>query len=165
MLQLYIYLFIYIFSYINVILYIFSYIIYSFTFSCIYSFINIYIQLHINPYIYIQFSSVQSLSRVRPFETPWTAARQASLPITNTWSLLKLMSVTSVMPSNHLILYCPLLLPPSIFPSIRVFSNQSILLIRCPKYWSFSFNINPSNEHKLNLCIQLRIYSLTYIYM
>ena len=81
--------------------------------------------------------SVQSLSRVRLFATPWTAARQASLSITNSRSLLKLMSTESVMPSNHLILCCPLLLPPSISPSIRVFSNESVLLIRWPKYWSF----------------------------
>ena len=79
--------------------------------------------------------------------TPWTAARPASLPITNSQSLLKLMSIESVMPSNHLTLYCPLLLLPSIFPSIRLFSNESALRIRWPKYWSFSFNISPSNEH------------------
>ena len=79
--------------------------------------------------------------------TPWTAACQASLSITNSWSLLKLMSIESVMPSNHLILCGPVLLPPSIFPSIRVFSNESYLCIRWPKYWSFSFNISPSNEH------------------
>ena len=78
---------------------------------------------------------------------PWTAARQAYLSITNSRSLLKLMSIKSVMPSNHLILCCPLLLPPSIFPSIRVFSNESVLRIRWPKYWSFSFSISPSNEH------------------
>ena len=93
------------------------------------------------------FSSVQLLSRVRPFVTPWTAAHQASLSITNSRSLLKLMSIESVMPSNHLIFYCPLLLPPSIFPSIGVFSNESVLCIRCPKYWSFSFSISPSNEY------------------
>ena len=91
------------------------------------------------------FSSVQSLSHVRLFATPWTAAFQASLSITNSWSLLKLMSIESVIPSNHLVLCCPLLLPPSIFPSIRVFSNESVLLIRWPKYWSFS--ISPSNEY------------------
>ena len=85
------------------------------------------------------FSSVQSLSRVQLFATPWTAARQASLSITNSWSLLKLMSIESVMPSNHLILSHPLLLLPSIFSSIRVFSNESALPIRWPKYWSFSF--------------------------
>ena len=79
--------------------------------------------------------------------TPWTAARQASLSITNSQSLFKLTSIESVMPSNHLILCCPLLLPPSIFPSIRVFSNESVLHIRWPKYWSFSFSISPSNEY------------------
>ena len=94
-----------------------------------------------------QFSSVQSLRRVRLFVTPWTTARQACLSITNSRSLLKLMSIESVMPSNHLIPCCPLLLLPSIFPSIRVFSNESALHIRWPKYWSFSFNISPSNEH------------------
>ena len=91
-------------------------------------------------------SSVQSFSCVRLFMTPWTAARQASLFITNSWSLLKLMSIVLVMPSNHLILCCPLLLLPSIFPSIRVFSNQSVLRIRWPKFWSFSFGISPSKE-------------------
>ena len=91
--------------------------------------------------------SAQSLSRVRLFVTPWTAARQASLSITNSWSLLNLMSIESVMPSNHLILCRPLLLQPSFFPSIRVFPNESALCIRWPKYWSFSFNITPFNEH------------------
>ena len=95
----------------------------------------------------LQFSSVQSLSRVRLFATPWTIAHQASLSITNSWSLLKLICIESVMPSNHLILCYPLLLLPSIFPSIRVFSNESALCITWPKYWSFSFNISPSNEH------------------
>ena len=90
---------------------------------------------------------VRELSHVQLFATPWTAARQASLSITNSRSLLKLMSIESVMPSNHLILCRPLLLLPSIFPSIRVFSNESALRIRWPKYWSFSFNISPSNEH------------------
>ena len=90
-------------------------------------------------------SSVQSLSHVWFFATPGTAARQASLSIINSLSLFKLMSIKSVMPSNHLILCHPLLLPPSIFPSIRVFSNESVLHIRWPKYWSFS--ISPSNEH------------------
>ena len=94
-----------------------------------------------------QFSSVQSLSRVQLFATPWTAACQASLSITNSRSLLKLMSIESVMPSNHFILCRPLLLLPSIFPSIRVFSNESALCIRWPKYWSFSFSISPSNEY------------------
>ena len=93
------------------------------------------------------FSSVQSLSHVQLFATPWTTARQASLSITNSQSLPKLMSIESMMPSNHLILYHPLLLLPSIFPSIRVFSNESALCIRQPKYWSFSFNISPSNKH------------------
>ena len=92
-------------------------------------------------------SSVQSFSRVWLFATPWTTACQASLSITNSQSLPILMSIESVMPSNHLILCCPLLLPPSIFPSIRVFSNESVLCIRWPKYWSFSFNISPSNEY------------------
>ena len=91
-----------------------------------------------------QFSSVQSLSCPRIFVIPWTAARQASLSITNSGSSLKLMSIESVIPSNHLILCCPLLLP-SIFPSIRVFSNESVLHIRWPKYWSFNFI--PSNEY------------------
>ena len=93
------------------------------------------------------FSSVQSLSHVWLFTTPWTIAQQASLSMTNSWSLLKFMSIESVMPSNHLILCHPFLLPSSIFPSIRVFSNESALCIRWPKYWSFSFNISPSNEH------------------
>ena len=95
----------------------------------------------------INLASVQLLSHVWLFATPWTAARQASLSITNSWSWLKPMSIESVMPSSHLILCCPLLLLPSIFPSIRVFSNESALCIRWPKYWSFSFNISPSNEH------------------
>ena len=92
-------------------------------------------------------NSVQSLSRVRLFATPWITARQASLSITNSRSSLRLMSIESVMPSNHPILYCPLLLLPSIPPNIRVFSNESALRIRWPKYWSFSFNISPSSEH------------------
>ena len=91
--------------------------------------------------------SVQSVSHIQLFVTPWTAAHQASLSITNSWSLLKLMSIESVMPSNHLILCYTLLLLPSIFPSIRVFSNKSALHIRWPKYWSFSFSISPSNEY------------------
>ena len=92
-------------------------------------------------------SSVQSLSHVWLFATPWTIAHQASLSITNYQSPRKPMSVEPVMPSNHLILCCPLLFLPSMFPSIRVFSNESALCIRWPKYWSFSFDINPSNEH------------------
>ena len=94
-----------------------------------------------------QFSLVQSLSRVRLFATPWIAARQASLSITNSWSLLKLMSIKLVMPSRHLILCHPLVLLPPIPPSIRVFSSESTLPMRWPKYWSFSFSISPSNEH------------------
>ena len=93
------------------------------------------------------FSSLHSFSHIQLFATLWTAAHQAFLSITNSWSLLKLMSNESVMPSNHLILCCPLLLMPSIFPSIRVFSNESVLCIRWPKYWSFSFSISPSNEY------------------
>ena len=93
------------------------------------------------------FQSVQSLSRVWLFVTPWTAARQASLSITNSQSLLKLMSIELMMPSNHLILCRPLLLLPSIFPSIGVFSNESVLCIRWPKYWSLIFSISPSSEH------------------
>ena len=92
------------------------------------------------------FSSVQSLSRVRLFATPWIAARQASLSITSSWSWFRLMSIKSVMPSSHLILARPLLLLPPIPPSIRVFSNESTLCMRCPKYWSFSFSIIPSKE-------------------
>ena len=98
-----------------------------------------------------QFSSVQSLRRVRLFATPWTAARQASLSITNSRSLLKLKSIQLVMPSSHVILCRPLFLPPSIFPGIRGFPNQSVLHIRWPKYWSFSFNISPSNEYSFPL--------------
>ena len=102
------------------------------------SFINIY---------HLQFSSVQLLSHVRLFATPWIAACQASLCITNSWSSPKLMSIESVMPSSHLILCCSLPLLPSIFPSIRVFSNESTLCMRWPKYWSFNYSISPSNEH------------------
>ena len=99
-------------------------------------------------YLYVfQFSSVKSLSHVPLFATPWAAARQPSLSITNSQSLPKLMSIESVMPSNYLILCCPLLLLHSIFPSIRVFSNESFLCIRWPEYWHFSFNISPYNEH------------------
>ena len=95
----------------------------------------------------LQLSSVQLLSHVQLFATPWTAACQAFLSITNSWSLLKLMSIESEIPSNPLILSLPLLLLLSIFPSIRVFSNESVLRIRWPKYWSFSFNISPSNKY------------------
>ena len=101
------------------------------------------------------FSSVQSLSHVQLFATPWTAARQASLSITNCQSLPKPMSIQSVMPSNHLILCHPLLLLSSVFPSIKVFSNESALHIRWPKYWSFSFNISPSTEHQGLICFRM----------
>ena len=93
------------------------------------------------------FSSIQSLSHVQLFATPWTTARQASLSVTKLWSPPKLMSIELVMPSTHLILCHPLVLLPSIFPSIRVLSNESALHIRWPKYWSLGFNISPSNEH------------------
>ena len=107
-----------------------------------------YIVLYIlNSIPYIQFSSVQLFSRVRLLAIPWTAAGQASLSITNCWSLLKLMPTDSVIPSNHLILCHPLLLLPSIFPSIRGFSNETVLPVRWPKYWSFSFIISPSSEY------------------
>ena len=95
----------------------------------------------------IPFGSVQSLSHVRLFVTPWTAAHQASLSITNSWSLLKHMSMELVMPSNNFILCHPLLLPPSLFPSIRGFSNESVLRIGWPKYWSFTFSISPAKEY------------------
>ena len=114
-----------------------------------------YIQFKILPNFSLNFlfthglfrSSVQSLSPVPLFGTPWTAAHQASLSITSSWSLLKLKYIKSVMPSSHLILCCPLLLLPSIFPSIGVFSNESVLHIRWPKYWSFSFSISASSEY------------------
>ena len=102
-----------------------------------------------------QFSSVQSLSRVRLFETPWTAARQVFLSITNSWSLLKLMSIQSVIPSNHPTLCHPLLLLLSIFHSIRVFFSESALPIRWPKYWSFSFNISPPNEYSVLISFRM----------
>ena len=108
---------------------------------------KVYVLLFWETNCFPQFSSVQLLSCVRLFVTPWTAARPNSLSITNSRSLPKLIFIESVMPSNHLILYRPLLLPPSIFPSIRVFSNESALCIRWPKYWTFSFNIGPSDEH------------------
>ena len=114
-----------------------------------------YIQFKIVPNFSVNFlfthglfrSSAQSLSRVPLFATPWTAVCQASVSITNSRSLLRLMSIESVMPSNHLILCCPLLLLPSVFPSIRVFSNESVLHIRWPEYWSFSFSISASSEY------------------
>ena len=108
---------------------------------------HIHTHIYIFTLIYILVSSVQQLSRVQLFVPPWAAAREASLSITNSQSLLKLMSIESVMPSNHLILCCSLLLLPSVFPSIRVFSSESALRIRWPKYWSFSFSISPSNEY------------------
>ena len=100
-----------------------------------------------DPHTFLHIQSVLSLSCVLHFVTLCTAARQASLSITNSQTVLKFMSIESVMPSSHLILCCPLLLLPSIFPSIRVFSNESALHIRWPKYWSFSFSISPSNEY------------------
>ena len=99
----------------------------------------------------VQFSSVPSLRHVRLFATPWTAALQASLSITNSQSLLKLMFIELVMPSNHLIFFHPLPLPPSVFPSIRVFSSESVLHIRWSKYWSCSFSISPSSEYLISL--------------
>ena len=119
--------------------------------------------------MYSYFSSVQSLSHVRLFATLWTAACQASLSITNSRSLLRFMCIEFMMPSNHLILYQPLLLPPSVFLSIRVVSNESVFCIRWPKYWSFSFSISPSNEysglisfriHWLDLLVQGTLKSL-----
>ena len=105
-------------------------------------------QLHsFHRLVSVQFSSVQLLSRIQLFMTPWTAEGQASLFITNSWSLPKLMSIESVMPSNYLILCHPLLLSPSVFPGIRVMANESVLLIRWPKYWSFNFSISSSNEY------------------
>ena len=104
-------------------------------------------KFYLKPRLSFEISSVQLLSHFQLFATPWTAARQASLSITNYRSLLKLMSTESMMSSNHLILCCPLFLLPSIFPSIRVFSNESVLHIRWPKYWSFSFNISLSNDY------------------
>ena len=109
---------------------------------------------------WILFSSVQSLSHVQLFATPWAAAHQASLNITNYWSLLKLISIESEMPSNHLILCHPLLLLPSIFPSIRIFSNESALCIRRPKYWRFSFSISPFNEYSGLICLRIDWFDL-----
>ena len=109
--------------------------------------------------MYFLVQSIQSLSHVRLFATPWTAACQPSLSITNSQSLLKLMCIESVMPFNHLILCCPLL-PPSLFPSIRVFSNESALHIRWRKYWSFSFSISPSNEYSGLLSFRMDLLDL-----
>ena len=106
------------------------------------------------------FSSIQLLSHVSLFATPWTAAHQASLSITNFWSLLKLMSIESVMPFNYLILCRLLLLLPSIFPSIRVFSNESVLRIRWPKYWSFNFGISPSHEYSRLISFRMDLLDL-----
>ena len=111
-----------------------------------------FLLMNFDKHIHLNYSSqsvisVHSLSRVRLFATPWTAAHRASLSITNSQSSLKLMSIESVMPSNHLILCRPLLLSPSIFPSIRVFASKLVLHIRWPNYWSFSFSISPSNEY------------------
>ena len=106
------------------------------------------------------FSSVQSLSHVHLFATPWTAARQAFLSFTNSRSLLKLMSNESVMPSNHLVLTCPLLILPSVSPSIRVFSKESVLRIRRPKYWSFSFSVSPSNEYSGLVSFRIDLFDL-----
>ena len=111
-------------------------------YTCYITFVCVFLLL-----ICLQFSSAELLSCVQFFVTPWTAARQAFLSITNSWSFFKLMSIESVMPSNHLILCHPLLLLPSVFPSIRVLSNESALRMRWPKYWSFSFNISPANEY------------------
>ena len=105
---------------------------------------------------------VQLLSHVQFFETPWTAAHQASLSFIISWSLLKLISFESMMPSNHLIPCHPLLLPPSIFPSIRVFSNESVLHIRWPKYWSFSFNISPSSEYSGLIFFRIGLWFIPY---
>ena len=115
----------------------------------VFFFVDIYTDFlgEVSRLLYQKVSSVLSLSHVQLFATPWTAARQVSLSITNSQSLLKLMSIKSVMPSNHLILCHPLLLLPSIPPSIRVFSNESVLRIRWPKYWSFGFSISPPNEY------------------
>ena len=114
-------------------------------------------------YFILPLLSVQSLSRVQLFVTPWTAACQASLSITNSQSLPKLMSIESVMPSSHLIFCCPLLLLPSIFPSIRVFSDESALHIRWPKYWSFSFSISPSNEHSQLISFRIDWFDLLVV--
>ena len=111
---------------------------------------------------FIHFGSVQSLGRVRLFATPWTEARQTSLSISNSRSLLKLMPIESVMPSSHLILCRPLLLLPSVFPSIWVFSNESALHMRWPKYWSFSFSISPSNKHSALISFRMDFYMFAW---
>ena len=140
----------YFFVMIHLIILLFFYCVYFFRcFICGYCGENTFTSLYHTIWtgINITFSSVQSLSRVHVSATPRTAAHQASLSITNSWSLPRSMSIESVMPSNHLILCHPLLLLPSIFPRIRVFSNESALRIKWPTYWSFSFSISPSNEH------------------
>ena len=121
-----------------------------------------YVEVKIENEVRVSVSSVQLLSRVWLFVTLWTAACQASLSITNSRSLLKLMSIDSVMPSNHLILCCPLLLLPSIFTSIKVFSNELIRLIRWPKYWSFRFSISPSNEYLGLISFRVEWFDLQY---
>ena len=124
------------------------YITHTSDFFHLYPFHVIFFSFRVVKFFFIyRFSSVQFLSHVRLFSNPWTSVHQASLSITNSRNLPKLMSIESVMPSNHLILCRPLLLLPSIFPNIRVFSNESALCIRWTKFWSFSFNISPSNEH------------------
>ena len=115
---------------------------------------------NIKPAVTSQFSSVQLLS-VQLFATPWTAASQASLSFTISWSLFKLMSIELVMPSNHLVFCRPLLFLPSILPSIRVFSSESVLHIRWPKYWSFSFSISPSNEYSELISFRIDWFDLT----
>ena len=115
------------------------------------------------PVLMCSFVIVQSLTRVWFFVTPWTAAHQASLSLAISWSLLNLMSAESVMPSNHLTLCCPLLLPSSIFPSVTVFSNESALYIRWPKYWSISFSISPSNEYSRLLSFRIDWFDLLVI--
>ena len=110
-----------------------------------------------------EIGSVQSLSQVQLFATPWAAAHQASLSITNSQSLLKLTSIELVMPSNHLILCHPLFLLPSIFPSIRVFSNESVLPVRCTKYWSFSFSISPANEYSGQISFRMDWWDLLVV--
>ena len=126
------------------------------------------LEIQIQSFVYIKYalfcissvSSVQLLSCVWPLATPWTAAHQDSLSIINSYCLPKLISIESVMPSNHLILCRPLLLLPSIFPSIRVFSNESALCIRWPKYWSFSFNLSPSSEHSGLISFRMDLFEL-----
>ena len=121
---------------------------------------NKFIYFLIEDNCFTEFCSVQSVSHAQLFATPWTAVCQASLSMTNNWSLLKLMSIESVMPSNHLILCYPLLLPPSIFPSIKVFSNESALHITWPKYWSFSFSISHSNEYSGLISFRMHLLDL-----